>query len=70
MSFGEEIVSGVVNEGAVASSSNPNSDPFYKPPVFDHPLVWILEDVVKNRESDVSMQVVMHECALLSGHGL
>lgn len=29
-------------------------DPFYKPPLFyDHPLVWILDDVVKHRDSDV-----------------
>ncbi|KAF5833108.1 hypothetical protein DUNSADRAFT_10689 [Dunaliella salina] len=40
--------------GTVSAFSNPTNDPFYKPPVQDHPLVWVLEDVAKNRESDFS----------------
>jgi hypothetical protein len=34
--------------------SNPTADPFYRPPCSHaHPLVWILDDVAKCRESDV-----------------
>lgn len=31
------------------------SDPFPNPPCWDHPHVWVFDDVAKGRESDVSV---------------
>jgi len=45
---------GSVRGDITSAFSNLSSDPFYKPPVQDHPLVWVLEDVAKNKESDFS----------------
>eukprot|EP00983_Pelagomonas_calceolata_P052908 1143064-Pelagomonas_calceolata.AAC.2 len=55
---------GSVRGDITSAFSNLSSDPFYKPPVQDHPLVWVLEDVAKNKESDAAASYGVQQVCL------
>ena len=47
----------------LTQASTSGADPFHKPLVDEHPLVWSLQDVRKGRETDVSFCSHSHRVA-------